>query len=127
MKVYKVFNKYTNKLVQKNYTLGGLKTALNAKYSWTRFNTQDLEVIEYEAKEVRRLTVDEVKQLNTQQLKDKLVYLIDLVSNKSRLDVQFSTNTTGYIWEEKVDDNLTYYDKYDFNTLDEAIDIVSKY
>ena len=121
MKVYKFFDKYGNKLIQKTYTLVGIKCALKSRYSWCDKYSHNLEVVEYELKEVRRLTVDEVKQLNTKDSNNKYLKLLDLVSTKSGLTIEFYDYNTGSVWIDHGSNSI------EFNSLDEAIEIVSKY
>lgn len=120
MKVYRLANFAINKLWNKTYTLGGLKTALRTSY-WCNTMSSKLEVVEYELKEVRRLSLDEVKQLSTKVNTNKYLELLDLVSTKSGLTIEFYSCNTGAVWVDYASNSI------EFNSLDEAIKIVNKY
>lgn len=119
MKVYKFFDKYSNKLIKKNYTLAGIKCALKSKYSWCDRYSHNLEVVEYELKEVRRLSVDEAKQLNTKDINNKYLELLKIARDKSFV-VEFESPTAGTIW-------FGFGEGAEFNTLDEAIESMNKH
>lgn len=125
MKFYRFADKNKNTEFYKSYTLAGIKSALGLRHSWTKSNSYNLEVIEYEAKEVRRLTVNEVKQLNNKDSNNKYLELLKLMKSKENLTIEFNTDISGQILK-----NIDEYNQETvkrFSSLDEAIDIVSKY
>lgn len=117
MKLYQFNNKDFNKQQNKFYKLASIKLAIINKHNWLRWY-DNIEIIEYEAKEVRRLTVEEVKQLNNKNYKDKVIELLELASNKD-IGVNFFNKNTGEI---RVNRNFI-----EFNSIDEAIRIVTAY
>lgn len=121
MKVYKFFDKYSNKLIQRTYTLAGIKSALSSRYSWCNKSSDNLQVIEYELKEVRILTLDKVKELSNKGNTNKHLELLELLTTKSGLTIEFYDCNTGCVWTDHGSDSI------EFNSLDEAIEIVSKY
>ena len=118
MKVYRLSNPHSNKLWNKTYTLGGLKAALRTSY-WCNTMSSKLEVVEYELKEVRRLSLDEAKQLNTKDSNNKYVELLQIARGKSFV-VEFESPTAGTVW-------FGLGEGAEFNTLDEAIESMNKH
>ena len=123
IKLYRFYNNTNKHLITKFYTLSGIKSLLNNKRSYLNNSHKlaDREVIEYELKEVRRLELDEVKQLSNKINTIKYLELLELVTTKSGLTIEFYDCNTGSVWTDHGSNSI------EFNSLDEAIEIVSKY
>ena len=123
MKVYRFVNDVTNKVIQKTYTLAGIKCALNHKYSWCNHKrVASFKIIEYELQETRRLTKDEVKQLNNKSI-SKYEELLSLTDEY--ITVEFTGKTQGVVKCRGEIVGLVGVTENKFNSLDEAIEIIN--
>ena len=114
-------NRYNiNKLWTKTYILSGIKTAIKLS-NWVSDNKDYIEVVEYELKEVRRLALEEVKQLNNKTNTNKHLELLELISSTFGITIEFYSCSTGTMWIDNGSNSI------EFNSLEEAIELVNRY
>lgn len=122
MKVYRFYNDVTKLGIDKYYTLGGIKTALAIKYSWCNRKLYNLKIVEYELQETKRLTEDEVKQLNNKPV-SKYEELLNLTDEY--ITVEFTDKTEGIVKCKGEIIGLAGVIENKFKSLDEAIEIIN--
>lgn len=125
MKVYRFYNDVTKLETGKYYTLGGIKTALTIKHSWCNHKKVAIfKIIEYQLQETKRLTKDEVKQLNNKPV-SKYEELLSLTDEY--ITVEFTGKTQGIVKCNGEVIGLAGSTENKFNSLDEAIEIINSW